>query len=94
MRWQDATPHHDALPLALGDDDGREVARLALVDADPDREVRVETMERVIRIGVADAARGPGALGQPGFFGADGLVEVVAAPLQQRPSRAQACVLL
>ena len=47
MRREHPTPHHDALPLALRHDDGREVARLALVDAHADQEGRVEAVERV-----------------------------------------------
>ena len=69
-------PHHDPVPLALRDRDRALLAARALVDADPDRERRVE---RQVAGRVA-----PGAVAEPGVLEADELVEVVAAPLEER----------
>ena len=76
LRGEHLRPHHDPVPLALRDRDRAERAVGAPVDADADRQ---RDVEREVAGG-----RPPRAVAQPGVLEPDELVEVVAAPLEER----------
>ena len=79
---EDLRPHHDPVPLSLRDRDRAHLAVRAPIDADADGQGDVERE--------VAGSTAPGALAQPGVLEAHELVEVVAAPLQERAAGPEA----